>query len=45
MLWLRGRHLEHEILSATVQNTEDYLQELGIAPSASRVLRRSPFSI
>jgi adenylate cyclase len=32
MLWLRGRHLEHEILSATVQNTEDYLQELGIAP-------------
>ena len=32
MLWLRGRHLEHEILSATVQNTEDYLQELGITP-------------
>jgi adenylate cyclase len=32
ILWLRGRHLEHEILSATVQNTEDYLQELGIAP-------------
>ena len=32
MLWLRGRHLEHEILSATVQNTEDYLQELGFAP-------------
>jgi adenylate cyclase len=32
MLWLRGRHLEHEILSATVQNTEDYLQELGIGP-------------
>jgi adenylate cyclase len=32
MLWLRGRHLEHAILSATVQNTEDYLQELGIAP-------------
>jgi adenylate cyclase len=32
MLWLRGRHLEHEILSSTVQNTEDYLQELGIAP-------------
>jgi len=23
---------EHEILSSTVQNTEDYLQELGIAP-------------
>jgi len=32
LLWLRGRHLEHEILSATVQNTEDYLQELGMAP-------------
>jgi adenylate cyclase len=32
MLWLRGRHLEHEIVSATVQNTEDYLQELGFAP-------------
>jgi len=32
MLWLRGRHLEHEILSATVQNTEEYLRELGIAP-------------
>jgi class 3 adenylate cyclase len=36
MLWLRGRHLEHEILSATVQNTEDYLQELGIAPKRQR---------
>jgi len=32
MLWLRGRHLEHEIFSATVQNTEEYLQEIGIAP-------------
>jgi len=32
MLWLRGRHLEHEILSVTVQTTEDYLQELGLAP-------------
>jgi adenylate cyclase len=32
LLWLRGRHLEHEILSTTVQNTEDYLQELGMAP-------------
>jgi adenylate cyclase len=29
MLWLRGRHLEHEVISATVQGTEDYLQELG----------------
>ncbi len=32
MLWLRGRHLEHEILANTVQNTEEYLYELGIAP-------------
>jgi adenylate cyclase len=29
LVWLRGRHLEHEVLSATVQGTEDYLQELG----------------
>jgi adenylate cyclase len=36
ILWLRGRHLEHEILSLTVQNTEDYLQELGIAPKRPR---------
>ena len=36
MLWLRGRHLEHEILSTTVQNTEEYLQELGIAPERPR---------
>jgi class 3 adenylate cyclase/DNA-binding transcriptional MerR regulator len=36
ILWLRGRHLEHEILSTTVQNTEDYLQELGIAPERPR---------
>jgi adenylate cyclase len=28
-VWLRGRHLEHEVLAATVQGTEDYLQELG----------------
>lgn len=32
MLWLRGRHLEHEILAVTVQTTEDYLRELGLAP-------------
>jgi adenylate cyclase len=32
MLWLRGRHLEHEILANTVQNTEEYLHELGIGP-------------
>jgi adenylate cyclase len=30
MLWLRGRHLEHEILAVTVQTTEDYLAELGL---------------
>jgi len=29
MVWLRGRHLEHEVISATVQGTEQYLQELG----------------
>jgi adenylate cyclase len=29
MLWLRGRHLENEVISATVQGTEEYLQELG----------------
>jgi adenylate cyclase len=32
VLWLRGRHLEHEILAVTVQTTEDYLRELGLAP-------------
>jgi adenylate cyclase len=36
LLWLRGRHLEHEVLSATVQNTEDYLQELGVSPRRPR---------
>jgi adenylate cyclase len=36
LLWLRGRHLEHEILSNTVQNTEEYLHELGIAPERQR---------
>jgi class 3 adenylate cyclase len=39
MLWLRGRHLEHEVLSATVQGTEDYLQELG---ALSEHERRAP---
>jgi adenylate cyclase len=29
MVWLRGRHLEHEVISATVQGTEEYLQQLG----------------
>jgi adenylate cyclase len=28
-LWLRSRHLEHEVISATVQGTEEYLLELG----------------
>jgi adenylate cyclase len=32
ILWLRGRHLEYEILSVTVQNTEEYLEQLGISP-------------
>jgi adenylate cyclase len=32
MLWLRGRHLEHEVLSVTVQGTEEYLQQLGEFP-------------
>jgi adenylate cyclase len=27
--WLRGRHLESEVISATVQGTEEYLQQLG----------------
>jgi adenylate cyclase len=35
MLWLRGRHLEHELLAATVQNTEDYVEELGFVPKRS----------
>jgi adenylate cyclase len=29
MVWLRDRHLEHEVISATVQGTEEYLQQLG----------------
>jgi adenylate cyclase len=29
LVWLRGRHLEHEVISATVQGTEEYLQQLG----------------
>jgi class 3 adenylate cyclase len=32
ILWVRRRHLEHEILSVTVQNTEEYLEQLGISP-------------
>jgi class 3 adenylate cyclase len=39
MVWLRGRHLEHEVISATVQGTEEYLQELGEVPEHER---RSP---
>jgi len=30
MVWLRGRHLEHEVIAVTVQHTEDYLRGLGI---------------
>jgi adenylate cyclase len=33
MLWLRGRHLEHEIVAVTVQTTEDYLRAQGLAPT------------
>ena len=39
IVWLRSRHLEHEVLSATVQGTEDYLQELG---EVSEDVRRRP---
>jgi adenylate cyclase len=39
LLWLRGRHLEHEVLALTVQTTEDYLRELGL--SAGRAPRPS----
>jgi adenylate cyclase len=38
-VWLRSRHLEHEVLSATVQGTEDYLQQLG---EVSEDVRRRP---
>jgi adenylate cyclase len=37
MIWLRSRHLEHEVISVTVQGTEEYLQELGeVAEHAHR---------
>ncbi len=36
MVWLRGRHLEHEVISATVQGTEEYLQQLGEVPEHQR---------
>jgi adenylate cyclase len=36
MVWLRGRHLEHEVISATVQGTEEFLQELGEVPEHQR---------
>jgi hypothetical protein len=39
MLWLRGRHLEHEILAVTVQTTEDYLQEIGLAGTNAQSAR------
>jgi adenylate cyclase len=34
MVWVRGRHLEHEVLSVTVQGTEEYLQEHQRRPPA-----------
>jgi adenylate cyclase len=36
MIWLRGRHLEHEVISATVQGTEEYLQQLGAVAEDER---------
>jgi adenylate cyclase len=39
IIWLRERHVAHEILSLTVQTTEDYLTEHGLAP---RRARRAP---
>jgi adenylate cyclase len=36
MVWLRRRHLEHEVLSVTVQGTEEFLQQLGEMPEARR---------
>jgi adenylate cyclase len=36
MVWLRGRLLEHEVLSITVQGTEEYLQELGEVTEGQR---------
>jgi adenylate cyclase len=35
-LWLRGRHLESEVISATVQGTEEYLQQLGEVAEGDR---------
>jgi adenylate cyclase len=36
LVWLRRRHLDHEILSFIVETTEEYLQERGIAPRRTR---------
>jgi adenylate cyclase len=36
MVWLRGRHLEYEVISATVQGTEEYLQQLGAVEERER---------
>ncbi|MGH3112550.1 MAG: hypothetical protein ACRDOP_03690, partial [Gaiellaceae bacterium] len=44
LVWLRRRHLEHEIYSFIVGTTEDYLQELGWAPKRGQPLPRSPSS-
>ena len=43
MLWLRGRHLEHEILAVTVQTTEDYLRSSASRRNGRPVLPRSAF--
>ena len=36
MVWLRRRHLKHEVLSITVQGTEEFLQQLGEMPEERR---------
>ena len=43
MIWLRGRHLEHEVIAVTVQTTEDYLRGLGVTlgPAPRRRSRSS----
>jgi hypothetical protein len=36
LVWLRRRHLEHEVLSVTVKGTEEFLQQLGEMPEERR---------
>ena len=36
LVWLRRRHLEHEVLAITVQGTEEFLQQLGEVPEDQR---------